>query len=105
MNTTIKPLSVPENTLLPSFEPLLLAIGDPLRWQILSELSSGQALMVKEIAGKVGRKPTVISKHLLVLRQAGIVVQERRLYRIPSGFIASSDKRHLELGHCLIRLH
>jgi hypothetical protein len=39
-----------------------------------------------------------------VLRGAGLVVVNRRLYQVPAHYIAAADKRHLDFGHCLLRL-
>jgi DNA-binding transcriptional ArsR family regulator len=47
----------------------------------------------------------VISKHLAVLRKAGIVTQNRtRLYQINPQFRADRDKRIIDLGWCLLRM-
>jgi len=80
------------------------ALGDPTRWAILAELSAGEPRMVKEIAQKLGRSPSLISKHLAMLQRAGMVVNERRCWRVPAQFIASADQRHMDFGHCLLRL-
>ncbi len=74
MSATIKPLSSPENIPHPPLDSLLAAIGAPLRWAILAELGSGEPRMVKEIAQQLRRSPTLISKHMAVLRRAGVVV-------------------------------
>ena len=105
MRTTIKPLSSPEHIPHPPLDPLLAAIGAPLRWAILTELASGEPRMVKEIAQKLGRSPTLVSKHMAVLRRAGVVeIGRAGVYQIPAHFVAAADKRHIDLGHCLLRL-
>lgn len=80
------------------------ALGDPTRWAILAELSSGELRMVKEIAQKLGRSPSLISKHLAMLQRAGMVVSERRCWRVPAQFIASAERREMDFGHCVLRL-
>ncbi len=105
MSATIKPLSSPENIPHPPLDTLLAAIGAPVRWAILTELGSGEPRMVKEIAQKLRRSPTLVSKHMAVLRRAGVVVCGRGgLYQIPAHFVTAADKRHLDFGHCLLRL-
>ena len=105
MNATIKPLSSPEHLPHLPIDPLVTAIGDPTRWAILAELSAGEPLMVKELAQRLHRSPSLVSKHLAVLRRAGAVVSGRgRLYQIPAHFLAAADKRHIDFGHCLLRL-
>jgi DNA-binding transcriptional ArsR family regulator len=70
----------------------------------LGALSDGEPRMVNEIAKIIGQKPGLVSKHLAVLRGAGLVVLNRRLYQVPAHYIAAADKRHLDFGHCLLRL-
>jgi DNA-binding transcriptional ArsR family regulator len=105
MNATIKPKSSPEKIPHPAIHPLLRSFNAPMRWAILAELAAGEPLMVKEIAERIKRKPSIVSKHLAVLRRSGAVVIGRgRLYQIPDHYLTSSDKRHLDFGHCLLRL-
>jgi DNA-binding transcriptional ArsR family regulator len=105
MDTTIKPLSSPENIPHPPLGALSKAIGAPLRWAILTELGSGEPRMVKEIALKLRKSPTLVSKHLAVLRRAGVVeVGRAGVYQIPKHFVVAADKRHIDFGHCLLRL-
>jgi len=94
----------PPNPPLMPFETLVQTIGAPVRCAILGALSDGEARMVNEIAKIVGQKPGLVSKHLAVLRGAGLVVVNRRLYQVPAAYIADAGKRHLDFGHCLLRL-
>lgn len=105
MNAATKPLSSPEHIPHPPIEPLLASIATPLRWKILATLAAGQPLMVKEIANKLSHKPSIISKHLALMRKAGAVeIGHGRLYQIPNHFLIAADKRHVDFGHCLLRL-
>lgn len=105
MNTPESTPSAPQNVPQLPFDPLVAAIGEPIRWAILSELSLGEPLMVKELAQKLRRSPTLISKHMAVLRKAGAVeIGRGGLYQIPAHFLASTEKRHVDFGHCLLRL-
>jgi DNA-binding transcriptional ArsR family regulator len=94
----------PPNPSLMSFETLVQTLGAPVRCAILGALSDGEPRMVNEIAKIIGQKPGLVSKHLAVLRSAGLVVLNRRLYQVPSHHIADAGKRHLDFGHCLLRL-
>ena len=94
----------PPNPPLMPFETLVQTLGAPVRCAILGALSDGEARMVNEIAKIVGQKPGLVSKHLAVLRGAGLVVMNRRLYQVPAAYIAVAGKRHLDFGHCLLRL-
>jgi DNA-binding transcriptional ArsR family regulator len=89
----------------PPLEKLLPALYEPIRWRILSELSSGEPRMVKELAKSLKCSPSLASKHVGVLRRAGLITVGRAgVYLIPPHFIVSAAERHLDFGHCLIRL-
>ena len=100
MNSTTNPTNPP----LVPFDKLVKAIGLPMRCAILGALSDGQPRMVSEIAKIIGQKAGSVSKQLGVLRRAGLVVLNRRLYQVPAAYIADAGKRHLDYGHCLLRL-
>ena len=85
-------------------DAMALALGHPLRWRILAELSDGAPLMVVELARRLGRSPALISKHLRVLRQAGmVVIGQAGLYRIPPQYLPSPGQRVVDYGPCLLR--
>ena len=105
METTSPTASRVPPTLHLPIEKLLPAMCEPIRWRILSELSSGAPLMVKEIAQRLKCSPSLASKHVGVLRRAGlIIVGHAGVYLIPAHFIVSATERHVDFGHCLIRL-
>ena len=56
---------------------LLTAAADPLRWTILQRLTAGQAC-VCELQAEVAVAPNLLSYHLKVLREAGLVTCSRR---------------------------
>src|SRR4051812_20026688 len=97
------PTSSPQPTL--ALKNVLQGVGDPTRWLILAQLAAGEALMVKEIAQALGCSPSLVSKHLAVLRRGGLVVTGRAgLYFIPAQYLVSKENRHVDYGHCLLRL-
>ena len=100
MNSPVNPPNPP----LIKFDTLAQTLGAPSRCAILRALSDGQPRMVNEIAAMTGLKPAAVSKQMAVLLGAGLVVLERRLYRVPAAYIADAGKRHLDFGHCLLRL-
>jgi ArsR family transcriptional regulator len=55
----------------------LRALGDPVRWAIVEELRSGTrcACTLAEVAGV---SPPLLSHHLKVLRQAGLITGAKR---------------------------
>ena len=86
------------------FDAMAMALGHPLRWRILAELSDGAPLMVVELARRLGRSSALISKHLRVLRQAGmVVIGQAGLYRIPPQYLPSPGQRVVDYGPCLLR--
>lgn len=56
---------------------LLQAVADPIRWQVLSRLSGGTAC-VCELQEHFPIAPNLLSYHLKVLRDNGLVTTERR---------------------------
>ena len=66
---------------------LLRLLGDPVRLRLLRVLSR-EALNVSELTAVLGLAQSGVSRHLGLLRQAGLVVEERRgsftLHRLPS---------------------
>ena len=62
--------------------------------------------MVLEIAENLKKPADLISKHLALLRKAGLVTAGRnRLYQISPHVVADKSSRTIELGHCLLRLN
>ena len=104
MTTPIPTASAVPVSLHPDKAALLKAIGSPLRGRMLAELSSGEPHMVVELARKVGCTPATASKHLALMRRAGLIVLTRRNYQIPRHFIVNPELGHLDFGHCLLRL-
>jgi ArsR family transcriptional regulator len=56
---------------------LLNAAADPVRWTLLQRLNDGQAC-VCDLQGIVAVAPNLLSYHLKVLREAGLVTCSRR---------------------------
>ena len=56
---------------------VLEAVADPIRWTVLSRLSSTPCC-VCEIQQHVAIAPSLLSYHLKVLREAGLVTATRR---------------------------
>ena len=57
--------------------PLLAVAADPVRWRILAGLGSAPRC-VCEIQADVEISPSLLSYHLKVLREAGLVTASRR---------------------------
>jgi DNA-binding transcriptional ArsR family regulator len=96
--------SAPPSPAIP-LNAVLNVISSPARWRILREFASGDQLMVTEIAERTRQSKDVTSKHIGVLRAAGIVIQGRnRLYQIAPQFLADKTERLIDFGYCLLRL-
>jgi predicted transcriptional regulator len=80
-------------------------LNDSARWRILRELAGGEALPVYELARRVGRSTDSVSKHLLVLKNASLVVQGfGRLYRMSPGLLPQPGSLDVDLGFCVLKL-
>ncbi len=53
------------------------ALGDPVRWSIVRELRTSQR-SARILADAVEVSPTLLSHHLKVLREAGLIAGSRR---------------------------
>ncbi len=84
-------------------------LGHEVRWRILEELSKGGPLMVVELAGALGVEQNMVSKHIRVLLEAGMVVRgQAGMYLIPAGFLAgeggaASGERVVDYGAVVLR--
>lgn len=56
----------------------LAAVADPVRWRLLAELSRQGTRCVCDLQPVSGVAPNVLSYHLKVLREAGLVTATRR---------------------------
>jgi len=89
-------------------EKVLAALGNRLRWQMLKILADGTAMHAAEMARQFDRDFDGISKHLRILRAAGVLEsrrgKDRRVeeYFVPPVFRKKSGQ--LEFGFCLMRL-
>ncbi|MGH3242415.1 MAG: helix-turn-helix domain-containing protein [Spirillospora sp.] len=66
----------------------------PLRWRLLRELAGGGDHRVRELVGLVGEPQNLVSYHLRLLRDAGLVTARR------STFDARDTYYHLDLERC-----
>lgn len=74
--------------------PVFLRLaGHPLRWRLLSELA-GSDYRVRELVTMVDQPQNVISYHLRLLRDGGLVTARR------SSFDGRDSYYHLDLGRC-----
>ena len=64
------------------------ALADPTRRAILARLATGEA-SVKELAAPFDMTPPAVTKHLKVLRRAGLITQGRQAQWRPCRLAAS----------------
>lgn len=92
-----RPPPVPLDALAP-------ALADPSRWRILWEIGRGEALPVHELARRIGRKPSLTSKHVGVLRKAGLIVAGYGgLYQLAPALRPPPGSQTADLGCCVLR--
>jgi DNA-binding transcriptional ArsR family regulator len=88
--------------------PFLKALGDKTRWRIVQELLSCP-ITVSELAGRLKVSQYNVSKHLRILREAGIVEAVKHgkhvQCRIAPEFQrrVAKNKNQLDLGCCVFR--
>jgi hypothetical protein len=77
----------------------------PARWRILRELARGEALPVKELAVRARCPAASASKHMALLKKAGlVVVGYGRLYKLAPDVQPEPGGQRLDLGHCVLKL-
>ena len=86
---------------------ILKALADKSRLRIVRTLLE-QALTVNDLSDRLGISQYNVSKHLRILREAGLVaatkLANRREYAISASYRgASSGDQQLDLGCCLFR--
>ena len=105
MNSTPETTKTPVGTPLPDLERLVSALGHTTRWKMLKELSAGEPRTIDEMAKVAGCSYDNASKHLAMLRRAGLMVRGRgRLYQVPKQYLPTPGQPVVDFGHCLLRL-
>jgi DNA-binding transcriptional ArsR family regulator len=88
-----------------SLPGLSRVLGDPSRWAILRELGKGEPLPVNLIARRIGISEDSTSKHMAVIRKAGLAQAGLgRLYTLAPAYRPAPGATHIDFGHCLLRL-
>jgi DNA-binding transcriptional ArsR family regulator len=91
-----------------SCTPFLKALADKTRWRIVQELLSSP-LTVTELAERLQASQYNASKHLRILREAGIVESTRHGKHLQCRIVpdfqrrAAKNKNQLDLGCCVFR--
>lgn len=88
----------------PPLDLMLTAIGHPVRWRMLRALAGGEPRTIAELAKAGGCSYQSGVKHLITLREAGVVTQGRGyLYQIPQHYLPQPGQPVADYGHCLLR--
>ena len=95
-------------------ELVFAALVDPKRRQILKMLVEQGPLGVQQIAAALGRQETLIGRHLIAMRQAGLIVPmpapggdgRRQYYEVPAHFRSrdAAGRTVLDYGAAMLRL-
>jgi hypothetical protein len=87
-------------------EKLVYMLGNFSRWKMLRELSDGDTRTIGELAAAGGCSYDAAIKHLMLMREVGLVVQGRgSLYELPPQFLPAPGQPHVDFGHCLLRFN
>lgn len=87
---------------------LLKALADETRWRIVRELL-GEPLTVNDLVERLSVSQYNVSKHLRILREAGIVEAERHGRNIECRIVPafrlrlSQNRNQLDLGCCVFK--
>ncbi len=84
------------------FELAMKAIGDPTRTRILKLLEGG-GLCVCQVQAVLGLAPSTVSKHLTILKLAGLVEDERDGKWIEYGLTRESHNPHAKRALALLQ--
>ena len=83
-------------------DELWSAIGDPSRRQVLDLLVSNGAVSASWLAGRVPFSRQAVSKHLVVLEQAGLITRRKRgrevLYQVDVNRLDEATRAMAELA-------
>ena len=89
-------------------EKVFSALGHPARLEIVRRLAGGRERSVSELVKFCGQGWSTVSRHLQILREAGVIASERRglnnIYRLQLECCAyfldclEHPKRHPEVG-------
>ena len=94
-------------------DTVFAALGDRTRRRILLALFDGQPRRATVLAGASGKRFDATLKHLVALRNAGLIVAaldpvdaRRQVYTLaPSVKVAETPEgRTMDFGYCLVRL-
>jgi DNA-binding transcriptional ArsR family regulator len=84
---------------------LIGILGTPQCWKVLRALADGSSLLTSEIADRCDLPMDAVSRQILRLRRAAIVIAPRgKLYEIAPQFLADENERILDFAACLLRL-
>ncbi|MCW5557723.1 MAG: winged helix-turn-helix transcriptional regulator [Verrucomicrobiae bacterium] len=87
---------------------MLKALADETRWRIIRELLTA-SMTVNELTDRIGATQYNVSKHLRILREAGIVEAQKTgvhvQCKVADGFrqMLTKGEQQLDLGCCTFR--
>lgn len=84
---------------------LCTVLLDENRWQILRELSRGEALPVLELVRRTRKSRNIVQKNMGILKDSNLVVQTYgHLYRLSPELAPTENGTRLDLGYCILCL-
>ncbi|MEW6658760.1 MAG: metalloregulator ArsR/SmtB family transcription factor [Thermodesulfobacteriota bacterium] len=86
----------------------LKALADTHRWAVIDMLQDGSKT-VGELIDRLGLEQSLLSHHLKILRDEGLIVSMREgkrvRYRLANGVALSSSGRGINLGCCRLEMN
>ncbi|MCL4204570.1 MAG: winged helix-turn-helix domain-containing protein [Pirellulaceae bacterium] len=81
---------------------IIRAMASPTRLMLVDELTRNEDRCVCELAAVVGADISTVSRHLLMLRQAGIIDEEKRGKMVYYHVRSSLVSRFFEFAECCL---
>ena len=108
-----RPPTAPANATGPNPDFIFGALGDPVRRRILQALAGGTPRTASQLASIVARRISATLKHLVVLRDAGLITinpnpadGHRNEYLLSAGIPVTRTEKGLEMDFdcCVVRV-
>ena len=84
---------------------VVFLLSDMTRWRLLRELAGGESLPAYELARRLGKRPNAITRHLMALRELGVVAPAYSgQYYLTPAYRPAPGTTTIDFGKCVVRL-
>ena len=102
--------STPATPVAAALDPVTVfaMLGSELRWQMVRRLAGGEARSASDLAAELGRDFDGVSKHLRLMREAGVLASQPGADRRHTHYFIPAEFRReagfLDFGVCRVRV-